>query len=57
MNIATGQATEEAMQHLFLNFVDTLTELHIRILMLFQAPTPPPNMSMSGLSSVLEHNM
>lgn len=56
-NIATGQAPEEAMQHIFLNFVDTLTELHIRILRLFQAPTPPPNMSMGGLSSVLEHNM
>ena len=45
------------MQHLFLNFVDTLTELHIQILKLFQAPTPPPNMSMGGLSNVLEHNM
>lgn len=57
MNIATGQAPEETMQHLFLNFVDTLTELHIQILKLFQAPTPPPNMGTGGLSSVLEHNM
>lgn len=56
-NIATGQAPEEAMQHLFLNFVDSLTELHIQILKLFQSPTPPPNMSMGGLSSVLEYNM
>lgn len=56
-NIATGQAPEEAMQHIFLNFIDTLTELHIQILQLFQAPSPPPNMSMGGLSSVLEHNM
>lgn len=56
-NIATGQAPEEAMQHLFLNFVDTLTELHIQILKLFQAPIPPSNMSMGGLSSVLEYNM
>ncbi|MCG5529073.1 MULTISPECIES: hypothetical protein [Halorhodospira] len=56
-NIAVGQAPEEAMQHVFLNLVDTLTELHVRILRLFQGPTPPQNMSMGGLSSVLEHNM
>lgn len=56
-NIATGQAPEEAMQHLFLNFVDTLTELHMQILKLFQAPIPPTSMSMGGLSHVLEHNM
>jgi hypothetical protein len=57
VNIATGQAPEEAMQHIFLNFVDTLTELHVKILKLFQAPTPPPGMSMGGLNNVLEHNM
>lgn len=56
-NIATGQAPEEAMQHLFLNFVDTLTELHMQILKLFQAPVPPPNMSMGGLSRVLEYKI
>jgi hypothetical protein len=56
-NIAAGQAPEEAMQHLFLNLVDTLTVLHIQILQLFQNPTPPPNMSMGGLSDVLELNM
>lgn len=56
-NIAVGQAPEESMQHVFLNLVDTLTELHVRILRLFQDPTPPQNMSMGGLSRVLEHNM
>ena len=56
-NIATGQAPEEAMQHIFLNLVDTLTVLHIQILKIFQAPTTPPNMSMGGLDRVLEHNM
>lgn len=56
-NIAIGQAPEEAMQHIFLNLLDTLTEIHVRILMLFQAPTPPRNVSMGALSSVLEHNM
>lgn len=56
-NIATDQAPEEAMQHLFLNLVDTFTVSHIQILQLFQNPTPPPNMSMGGLGNVLEHNM
>lgn len=56
-NISTGQAPEEAMQHLFLNFVDTLTVLHVQILKLFQAPTLLSNMSMGSLSNVLEHNM
>lgn len=56
-NIAVGQAPEEAMQHVFLNFVDTLTELHIRILRLFQAPRPPQNITVGGLNRVLEHSM
>lgn len=57
VNIAQGQAPEEAVQHLFLDFVDSLTELHLRILRVFQAPSPPPNMSMGGLSNVLEHQI
>jgi hypothetical protein len=57
LNVATGQAPDETLQHLFLEFVDAFTELHLRILKLFQAPTPPPSMSMGGLSNVLEHNM
>lgn len=57
LNVAKGQEPDETLQHLFLNFVDSLTEQHLRILKLFQAPTPPPNMSMGGLSHVLEHNI
>lgn len=57
INIARGQAPEEAIQHLFLDYVDSLTELHLRILAVFNAPTAPPGMSMGGLSSVLEHNI
>ena len=57
VNIAQGQAPDEAVQHLFLDFVDSLTELHLRILRVFQAPAPPPGMSMGGLSNVLEHQI
>jgi len=56
-NIAVGQAPEEAVQYIFLNLIDTLTELHIRILSLFQDPAPPTSMSMGGLGNVLEHNI
>ena len=57
INVAKGQAPDEALQNVFLNLVDSFTELHLRILKVFQAPTPPSNMSMGGLSSVLEHNI
>lgn len=57
LNIAKGHAPEEALQNVFLNLVDSFTELHLRILKVFQSPAPPPNMSMGGLSNVLEHNI
>ena len=57
LNVAKGQAPDEALQNVFLNLVDSFTEIHLRILKVFQAPAPPPNMSMGGLSSVLEHNI
>ena len=57
VNVAKGQAPEEAVQHLFFGFVDTFTELHLRILMAFQSPSPPPGMSMGGLGNVLEFNI
>ena len=57
INVAIGQAPDETLQHLLLNFVDSFTEQHLRILKLFQNPTLPPNVSMGGLSAVLEHNI
>lgn len=57
LNVAKGQAPDEVLQNMFLNFVDTLTELHLRILKVFQAPLPPSGISMGGLSNVLEHNL
>ncbi|WP_461519790.1 hypothetical protein [Porticoccus sp.] len=56
-NVAIGQAPEEALQHIFFNLVDTLTELHVQLLRVFQSPEPPPGLSLGGLSNVLEHNM
>ena len=57
VNIAKGQAPDEALQNVFLNLVDTFTELHLRILKVFQNPTPSSNMSIGGLGSALEHNI
>ena len=57
LNVARGQTPDEAVQYMFFNFVDVLSELQIRILRVFQNPEPPPGMSMGGLGSVLEHNI
>jgi hypothetical protein len=55
LNVANQQAPEEALQTMFLNFVDEFTEWHLRILKLFQAPPVPDNISAGGLSHVLEN--
>ena len=57
LNVAKGQAPDEVEQHLLMSFIDTFTEMHLRILKVFQAPATPPNMSTGGLSHVLEFNM
>lgn len=56
-NVAAGQSPGEALEHMFFEWVDSLSVLHLQILKLFQNPAPPPGMSMGGLSSVLEYNM
>ncbi|MBP6156780.1 MAG: hypothetical protein KBA62_06010 [Polaromonas sp.] len=57
LNVAKGEAPDESVQHLFLNFVDFFTAPHLRILKVFQAPKAPPSISMGGLSNVLEFNI
>ncbi len=57
INVAKGQAPNETLQNVFLNLVDSFTELHLRILKIFQSPSPPQGISMGGLSNVLEHNI
>ncbi|HUD86077.1 MAG TPA: hypothetical protein VMR17_06460 [Xanthobacteraceae bacterium] len=54
LNVAAGQAPEDALQAMFLNFVDTFTEWHLAILKLFQAPPEQKGMMAGGLSHVLE---
>jgi hypothetical protein len=61
MNVAKGQSPEETLQHMFLGFIDSFSELHLRILKAFQAPLPPPALMSEGaigtLSDVLEFNV
>lgn len=57
INVARGQAPDETVQHLLLSFVDSLSEMHLRILRVFQEPSPPPGLSMGGLGDVLEYNI
>jgi len=52
LNIAVGQAPDEALQAIFLNMIDQFTQWHVRILRLFQAPTATG--SMNELYEVLE---
>jgi hypothetical protein len=52
-----GQAPEEALQHLFLTFVDSFTELHLRVLAFFQAPPSSPGIYSGGLANVLEQGI
>lgn len=56
-NVAAGQSPGEALEHMFFEWIDSLSLLHLQILRLFQSPTPPPGMSMGGLGTVLEYNM
>ncbi len=56
-NVGAGQSPGEALEHMFFDWIDSLSVLHIQVLMLFQDPAPPSQMSMGGLGSVLEHNM
>lgn len=56
-NVARGQGPEEALQHFFLEVVDSLTELHLRILALFREPSAPPNITTGSLVTVLERGI
>lgn len=56
-NVARGQAPDEALQHMFFGFVDSLVPLQIQMLKLFQAPPVMEGIMAGGLSMVLEQNI
>lgn len=56
-NIAKGRGPDDIRLQIFLDMVDSFTELHIDLLRVFLAPEAPPGMSMGGLDAVLLHNL
>lgn len=48
INIAKGQTPEDAVLHMYLQFVDDLSVLQIEMLHVFIKPDPPQNISMGG---------
>jgi hypothetical protein len=55
LNVASHQAPDDALQLMFLNFIDVFTDWHLLILKLFQAPPAQSGIMAGGLSHVLEN--
>lgn len=63
LNVAAGHCPEDDLRQMFLNFVDSCTVTHIRLLSLMDGPAEwaelhgvqYPNWTMAGLSNVIEH--
>ncbi|MCL1636142.1 hypothetical protein M2650_16085 [Luteimonas sp. SX5] len=56
-NIASGKAPEESLQQIFLEYIDSFTELHVQLLKFFQQPPGSANVMMGALSSVIEQGI
>lgn len=56
-NIASGKAPEESVQQIFLDYIDSFSELHVQLLKFFQQPPDTSNVMMGALSSVIEQGM
>jgi hypothetical protein len=54
LNSARPGAVEDSEQQIFLNFVDTFTEWHIRILRFFRTPPTASTILSGALSAVIE---
>lgn len=57
INVAIGKGPEETVQHHWLNCIDELSEMHLRILKVFLAPTAPPGVTMGDFSHVIDFNI
>lgn len=63
LNVASGNAPDEDLQLMFLNFVDSFAPWHLRLLRFFQDPKAYgaargikyPDWNMGGISTVVEH--
>lgn len=57
LNVAKGQAPDDALLHMFFQFVDDLSVLQVQILEVMRSPKVPPNLISGGLDTVLEYSM
>lgn len=49
LNVAIGSSPDENVQLMFVNLVDSLTPLHLRILRFFQSPAEPQSQNVSPM--------
>ena len=56
-NIASGKVPEESVQQIFLEYIDSFSDLHVQLLKFFQQPPDTSNVMMGALSSVIEQGM
>ncbi|MFZ3402030.1 hypothetical protein LCG94_01700 [Aeromonas salmonicida] len=57
MNVAVGQSPDEALEHMFFEWIDSFSVLHLQVLRAADNPTPPQDMFMGGLIDVLENSL
>lgn len=57
LNVAVGQAPEDALQHMFFQWIESMSPLHLRLLKFFQAPPRDASISMGAMANVLERNL
>lgn len=57
LNVAIQQAPEDALQHMFFQWIESMSPLHLRLLKYFQAPPTNSNISMGALANTLEQNI
>ena len=54
INVARGHAPEATLEQIFLNHVNDLTALHLKILKFFEAPTIPTGVTQGKLGPIIE---
>lgn len=57
VNVAKGQGPDEALQQIFLNLLDSFSELHLRVLKAAGTPKWLPNVERSDLVTLIEYNV
>jgi hypothetical protein len=54
LNIGLSQDLDETMEYLFFRYIDELSEMHFRMLEVFQKPTLPPGIASIDLKNIIK---